>query len=278
VIALAFYQTATGPSDAALSWSQRMTNATQIATIEKVHALGAVVVVSLGGANDQQWPRYDGYDLGVKIAQWAVTYHLDGVDFDLEHFGTFAAVNGSEEATVIWFSQLVKGTRSILGSNGVVSFAPLGPWFGPIGTQKCTSSGQKNCTWVGPSGGMSGVYRNVGSEIDYFFSQFYNQGACYTTEAGLFTESGPSCTTGGAYYPGTSVAEVHATGIPLNKIVIGKPVDLRAAASGYVDPSTLHTWILNSGAPLGWNAGVGIWEWLDVTGSEAIPWLKAVYP
>lgn len=108
-----------------------------------------------------------------------------------------------------------------LGPEGVISYAPLPPWFGPIGLPKCTTANQQNCTWVGPSGtfflrfraanfprsssrvskicafrvsfrfaslftlrilgGMTAVYKAVRNDIDYFFAQFYNQGACYTT-------------------------------------------------------------------------------------------------
>lgn len=278
VIALAFYQSATGPADAALSWSERMDNATRVSTIEKVHAAGAVVTVSLGGANDQHWESMDAKSLATTIANWANENYLDGVDFDLEHFGGFGAINNNDNDTIAWFSELITTTRSILGPEGVISYAPLPPWFGPIGLPKCTTPNQQNCTWVGPSGGMTAVYKEVGEDIDYFFAQFYNQGACYTTEAGLFTASGPSCTTPGAYYPFTSVKEIADSGIPLSKIVVGKPVDENAAGSGYVDPSTLHTWFQSSGKAIGWNTGAGIWEWLDVTGNEAIPWLDAVYP
>jgi len=278
VIALAFYQTNTGPADAAYSWVERVDNATRVSTMEKVHAAGAVVTVSLGGANDQQWERADATQLATTIANWAKEYYLDGVDFDLEHFGGFGAINNNDNDTIAWFVELITTTRSILGPEGVISYAPLPPWFGPIGMAKCTTANQQNCTWVGPSGGMSAVYAKVGNDIDYFFAQFYNQGACYTTEAGLFTESGPSCTTGGAYYPYTSIKEIADTGVPLNKIVVGKPVDARMAGSGYVDPVTLHSWFQSSGAALGWNTGAGIWEWWDVTGSEAIPFMNTLYP
>jgi len=236
------------------------------------------VLISLGGANDQQWERANAHDLGTKIATWAVANHLDGVDVDLEHFGGFAAINNSDKDTVVWFSDLVHSMRSVLGPNGIISFAPLAPWFGPVGMQKCATQGQKNCSWVGPSGGMTAVYNSVGSDIDYFFVQFYNQGQCYTTEAGLFTESGPSCTTPGAYYPYTSVKEIHDAGVAYSKIVVGKPVNTNLAASGYVQPATLHNWFVNAKNSFGWNAGAGIWEWIDVFGSEAIPWIKAVYP
>lgn len=278
VIILAFQQTGTGPADGAYSWSQRMDNATRAATIAKAHAAGAVVTVSLGGANDQRWEEADAKSLATYIANWANEYDLDGVDFDLEHFGGFGAINNNDNETIAWFVDLITTTRSILGENKVISMAPLPPWFGPIGMPKCTTANEQNCTWVGPSGGLTAVYKEVGQEIDYFFAQFYNQGVCYTTEEGLFTASGPSCTTGGAYYPYTSVKEIADGGIPLTKIVVGKPVDERAAGSGYVDPATLHTWFQGAGKAINWNTGFGIWEWLDVTGSEAIPFLNAVYP
>lgn len=54
----------------------------------------------------------------------------------------------------------------------------------------------------------------------------------YSTCTGLLTSSGGA-------YPGSSVFEINANGVDLNKIVIGKPASQGDAGSGYMSPITL---------------------------------------
>ncbi len=54
-------------------------------------------------------------------------------------------------------------------------------------------------------------------------------------------------------------------GVPLEKIVIGKPLDADAAANGYMTASALAECVTQAEA-LGWNAGVMFWEWTNVSG------------
>lgn len=54
----------------------------------------------------------------------------------------------------------------------------------------------------------------------------------YTTSQGLLTTSSSK-------WPDTAVFQIHASGVPLDKIVIGKPALSSDAGSGYMAPSTL---------------------------------------
>lgn len=51
-------------------------------------------------------------------------------------------------------------------------------------------------------------------------------------------------------------------GVPLEKIVIGKPLDSGAADNGYMDASTLASCVAQAQRK-GWNAGVMFWEWTE---------------
>ena len=53
-------------------------------------------------------------------------------------------------------------------------------------------------------------------------------------------------------------------GVPLDKIVIGKPNDQGAADNGYMDPSDLATCV-SQAQKQGWNGGVMFWEWAGVS-------------
>lgn len=95
------------------------------------------------------------------------------------------------------------------------------------------------------------MHSEVGDLIDWYNIQFYNrksanyclplppliscalEGATeYVTPEGLLTASSST-------WPNTAVFQIHASGVPLHKIVIGKPATSGDAASGYMDTDTL---------------------------------------
>jgi len=67
----------------------------------------------------------------------------------------------------------------------------------------------------------------------------------YTTCTGLLTKSGGA-------FPGSSVFEIHANGVSLNKIVIGKPAIKGDASNGYMSPSTLASCLVMAKS-MGWS-------------------------
>lgn len=72
-------------------------------------------------------------------------------------------------------------------------------------------------------------------------------------------------TRSGGYWPGTSVFEMNSyAGVPLDKIVIGKPLDQAKASNGYMDPASLNTCVRQARSR-GWNGGVMFWEWTSVS-------------
>ena len=81
--------------------------------------------------------------------------------------------------------------------------------------------------------------------------QFYNQGL-YGDCAGLLTSSGGA-------FPGSSLFEIPKNGIPLDKLVIGKPATAADASNGFIAPATLGTCVKEAKAK-GWNGGVMVWQ------------------
>lgn len=124
--------------------------------------------------------------------------------------------------------------------------------------------------------------------ISWYNIQFYSQGTMYTTCDGLLSKSGDP-------FPGSSLFEIAAGGIPLEKLMIGKPAKLedvegftvkrsvkdsgspsQGAATntstnapaptpasvntnGFIDPSVLSQCLVTAVAG-GWNTGVMVWE------------------
>jgi len=132
----------------------------------------------------------------------------------------------------------------------LLTHAPVAPWFSP-----------------GKFGGGAylTVESTVGNLIDWYNVQFYNQGSSeYTTCAGLLTASS-------SVWPKTSIFQIAASGIPLSKLVIGKPAKAGDASNGFISTTTLAHCVLQA-KNRGWNAGVMVWEFPDAAAS----WIQSV--
>ena len=102
--------------------------------------------------------------------------------------------------------------------------------------------------------------------IDFYFIQFYNQGdTSYDTYDELFTAA-----TKGAF-PGTAVKEIADRGVPLQKLVVGKPiVQSDTTNTGWVSQTDLGAWGVTAYDKFGWNAGFGHWQYSSDTTGKAI--------
>ncbi|RDB20908.1 Endochitinase 4 [Hypsizygus marmoreus] len=235
-----------GAWDKAYEWTT-FTDA-QRATIKSQYAAAGVkLIVSAFGSTDI--PTTTGADpVGTAntFAAWVKKYNLDGIDVDYEDFGAFE--NGKAEA---WLTTFTKQLRAQLPQGTyIVTHAPVAPWFTPN-------------RW--PGGGYLKVHSNVGSSIDWYNVQFYNQGASeYSTCANLLTTSSSS-------WPKSAVFQIAASGIPLSKIVIGKPATASDASNGFMSTSTLAS-CLQQAKNQGWNGGAMVWQYPKA----ASPWITTV--
>lgn len=103
----------------------------------------------------------------------------------------------------------------------------------------------------------------VGSTIDFYNVQFYNQGnSKYDTYSLLFLTSG-------GYFTGTSVKEIISKGIPAKKIVIGKPVTSNDVGnSGWMDLGILGDGALKAYTDMKWYGGIMLWQYAsDLNGT-----------
>lgn len=116
------------------------------------------------------------------------------------------------------------------------------------------------------AGAYTKVNTEVGSLIDWYNVQFYNQGATeYTTCDGLLTASSST-------FPSSSVFEINTVAkVDLNKILIGKPVTTGDANNGWMSTDTLAGCVATAKGK-GWSAGVMAWEYPDATAK----WIAAV--
>lgn len=246
VFALSFWLVS-GPADQAEEWVS-LDNATRASIKTSYHNAGISLIVSAFGSTDA--PTSSGYDpttIANDLAAFVLKYDLDGVDIDYEDFNAMNAENGSAET---WLTTFTKALRKKLPQGQyILTHAPVAPWF--------------SATYS--SGAYLTVNKNVGSLIDWYNVQFYNQGTSeYTTCSGLLTKSSST-------WPKTSVFQIAAAGVSLDKVVIGKPATKGDASNGYMN-TTLLAQCVDTAYQQGWDAGVMVWEYPDA----AAAWIKAV--
>ena len=105
-----------------------------------------------------------------------------------------------------------------------------------------------------------------------------SQGAtCYTSYTSLFVSSnaGGVC----PYFAGTSVSEIASYGIPMSSIIVGKPLLISDAGSGYVSPTALRDMMntASGSGGIGWPASVMFWSWDAVEGPAWLTTLALSY-
>jgi len=212
--------------------------------------------MSVGGATLA--PNWDVVDtantLGAAAGMYAAVNGFHGLDFDLEAAPGDNAWDGTRpnskklEWIIALTSTAIAAFYQASGKTPIITHAPQAPYF---------------TDWVagGASRNYIAVEQHFGAQISWYNVQFYNQGCdnpttgvcCYTTAAGLATHSASDCTA----FPGSSVAEITAAGIPAHKIVIGKPMTTgdQYGGGGYVANGIAP---LIGTTPYG---GVMAWQW-----------------
>ncbi|KAF8550126.1 glycoside hydrolase family 18 protein [Imleria badia] len=238
VYALSFYKTS-GPSD--------MAKAQRTSYLDEYNKAGISVIVSAFGETDA--PTSSGTNavaIADKIPSWVKEYGLHGVDVDYEDFNAFDSSAATAEPWLISLTQQLR--KKLPQGEYILSHAPVAPWFSPN-------------MWHG--GGYLQVHKSVGNLIDWYNIQFYNQKE-YTTCEGLLHKSSSS-------YPESSLFQISANGVELDKLVIGKPAKQSDANNGYMTTGTLAGCVSEAHSS-GWDAGVMVWEYPDAPSS----WITSV--
>ncbi|KAF9530432.1 glycoside hydrolase [Crepidotus variabilis] len=238
-----------GAWDKAYEWTS-LTDAQRSSVKSQYAAAGIKLVVSVFGSTDV--PTSSGVDpiaTANTMAAWVKKYNLDGIDVDYEDFNAFNAADGSAENWLISFTKQLR--TQLPQGQYILTHAPVAPWFSPVS--------------FGKGGGYLKVHQQVGSLIDWYNIQFYNQGASeYTTCANLLTTSSNT-------WPQTAVFQIAANGVPLDKIVIGKPATASDSTNGFVSTSTLAS-CLSQAKAKNWNGGAMAWQYSHAPSS----WIKSV--
>ncbi|KAJ2976768.1 hypothetical protein NUW54_g11515 [Trametes sanguinea] len=188
--------------------------------------------------------------------------------------------DGSAESWLATFTQQLR--TQLPQGQFILSHAPVAPWFSVNNLFSAGAYLKVDQTvgdlidWVSLSFMYVDRHRfepnNSSSATLPITVKFYNQG---TTE---YTTCDNLLNTAGGDWPGSAVFEIAASGVDLNKIVIGKPgLSVGDASNGYIAPATLATCVAQAKAK-GWDAGVMVWEfpdaaasWIETVRSQAFP-------
>ncbi|KAJ3504218.1 hypothetical protein NLJ89_g8052 [Agrocybe chaxingu] len=271
VFALSFLLLA-GAWDKAYEWTTL--TAAQRSSIKSQYAsAGIKLIVSVFGSTDVPTStNADPIATANKMAAWVKQYDLDGIDVDYEDFNAFSAGDGKAETWLISFTkqlrtQLPQGTY-------ILTHAPVAPFspskYGGGGYLKVHSSVGSLIDWYHVQVWGSMITARLPPSLILLLSlpsitQFYNQGASeYTTCTNLLTTSSST-------WPQTAVFQIASNGVPLSKIVIGKPATAGDASNGYMSTSTLAS-CLQTAKNRGWNGGAMVWQYNRAPSS----WITAV--
>ncbi|TFK92139.1 glycoside hydrolase family 18 protein [Polyporus arcularius HHB13444] len=227
-----------GPHDQAQNWAS-LDATTRQGIKQKYNAAGVSVVVSAFG--ETELPTTAGLDpttLANQMSQFVLNTDLDGIDVDWEETALVLDTTklGVGEQWLATFTQALR--TQLPQGQFILSHAPVGPWFSP---------------GFCPGGCYLTVDKTVGSLIDWYNIQFYNQ----SPDPG-YADCDTLLNTGGS-----AVFNIQKSGVDVNKLVIGKPGGLddvseaqqAAAGGGFIDPATLGTCIQQA-VSNGWKAGV----------------------
>lgn len=253
-VCLAFWTCAAGPVDMGIVWDNPMnyigagefgsTNDEIRTNMKGNYSSGGVkLLISAFGATE--YPTTSGYnatDCALKLADYVKRNQLDGVDIDYEDTPAFAA--GKGEA---WLITLTTVLRQNLPADAIITHAPQAPYFGGVSLY--------------PNNAYLAIDQAVGSMINFYNIQFYNQGVgLYDTAQGLFNVSG-------GWAPKTSVNEIIAAGVPAEKLVVGKPATTGDGNNGWMSGVSLSDAFVANYHYNGWKTGVMFWQFSsDING------------
>jgi len=269
VLILGFWTLEHGPVDFAVTWSTQMTEAMRKESLDYAHDHDAVILVCAGGPSDAPYLNSTGNDYGFKVADFAKTYGLDGIDFNMQFIGsgfTYGDLSGTQ--MINWLTGASMTAKQYLGEDSVISHSPQAPYFGKIGS----ASPNPN---TGTSGGYTTIEWLTKGMIDFYNVVFFNQGSgCYVDYATIFVASNAegNC----KYYPGTSIGEISNYGVSLDKLVIAKPLlKTDSTDGGWISASDMNKIVDDGESQFGWKSGLYVFQWKD---KDAADWINTVMP
>jgi hypothetical protein len=204
--------------------------------------------------------------LGTELGSQVVSRNFDGIDIQIRDQGagfTIGSLNSNESVT--WVVDLTTAIRQTIGQDAIITFSPYATDFGPIGGSAAGGPGTL--------GGYTSIHPRISSMIQHYNVFFLGAGTyCYVDYESLFVQSSSTCTAG------TAMKQISENAnIPLDRLVVTKPISAVLQLSGYVTPPELQSMLSTGHAYLDWNAGAVGWTW-NYTDNISAYWISDIYP
>ncbi|KAF9078654.1 glycoside hydrolase superfamily [Rhodocollybia butyracea] len=226
---------------------EKLSDSKRQSTLQQYEQAGIKIMVSAFGAEDA--PTTQGSDpttLANTLAEWVIKYGVHGIDVDYEDFDAIGDGSGPGAEWVITFTKALR--QKLPQGQYMLTHAPVAPWF------------TKN------DGPYLKVHQEVGGLIDWYNVQFYNQGkTVYNTCENLVTKMNDD---------NPPLLEIVANGVPIEKLVVGKPAVADDASDGYISPTELGECLTQAKQQNGYNSGAMTWEYH--TDGSTLAWIKGV--
>jgi len=206
--------------------------------VDYAHGRNVKILISIGGAaGTASFSGVDYRDIADDLETYINTYNLDGIDVDIEAPQLFPMITQLTN----YLGQKWNGTH-------MITHAP----------QSANFSDNK-----GASTDYFTVYKGCGQYIDLLNVQFYNQGCKHETYEDIFVPFTVQCWNIAWISTGYDSQAPLGSVIPLDKIIVGKPICLPpcpyGGGNGFVDPNTLGQWFKRANDEIGWSTGLMIW-------------------
>ncbi|KAJ4490071.1 glycoside hydrolase superfamily [Lentinula aciculospora] len=242
VLNLAFILSDGKGADVAAEW-EKLSDADRKSVLQKYNQAGIKIMVSAFGSTET--PTTQGLSaetLANTMAEWVIKYGVHGIDVDYEDF---AAINGKGVQWIVDFTNALR--LKLPQGQYILTHAPVAPWF------------TKNGPYLK-------VHQQVGDLIDWYNVQFYNQGnSTYNTCENLVTKMSNE---------NPALLEIIANGVPMEKLVIGKPAVTNDASNGFISPTDLGNCLAQAKKDHGYNSGAMTWEYH--TDGSSKTWIEGV--
>jgi hypothetical protein len=263
IINLAFWidpVTGADPYSAASLW-QNLADNQKADTLNYIHLHNATLLLSVGGSSFMAYALdgpNSGLNYGEAAAQYAMLMRYDGIDFDMENFISpgFTTASGLTKAqTIQWLTRVTCMARMIMGASAVITHAPQSPYF----------QAEEFA-----NGYLDFYFQTPTPSVNYFFIQYYNQGATYLTFNDQMIQN--------SWHPGTAILELMNRGLPKQLLVLGKLTQKSdGSADSWVSPSKIGSWLPEAKTEFGWDTGVSTWQWNSKGNPTSKEWINQVF-
>jgi chitinase len=242
------------PRDAAAAWADP--NTIPADAIDRFHALGLEVLIAGGGPHEDPILADPGGGAGYgrRLAEFAREHQFDGVQFQIDSLAGFERGCATD-----WLIAATTAARAAL-PDGRISHVGPAPAFADLFRDSYLA-----------------VDQACGAGIDFYVVRYFDCGDSAQHQTSSWDDYESLFHRAKGWASRTAIDELHASGMPSDKLVIGKPcTPIDARIAGYVAPDVLADLLRRRRASGAGIAGLMGWHWSSDRKQLAGSWSRTV--